>query len=519
MQNLYDANYYRNYNGQAYGRTEEWLSFFGAIADNIVNQLNPKTVLDVGCAFGLLVECLRDREVDAYGLDISEYAVSQSRTDIMRYLHVGSVLEPFTRKYELVVSIEVVEHIVEADCDRLIENLCKASDQVLISTIPDDFDDPTHFNVQPPIYWIKKFARCGFEPDLEFDAAFLTPYAILFRRRKSKYTNGVQEIYGAKKLQDLEISRLKHERNLLKEQEALQQTQIEALQEELSEKNQIITLSEDHIKNVEYNLAIETKARIYFENIVTSYQASVWWSIIRPFRIILRAFKLIFPLAPNLILESFEEKSLTIDAQKFKKWAILEIVKEEENKPQISLYGEIRGEKIRLPMIKIRYQNSNVIWLARSKSDVEKFNFSITRGEFTTLKFYHVSHLYAWFNIFRDRWQRGRGLVAATKLGLRTSLSFFQGGIGKTLNEFWPEVSQPDENYERWLDKHDYNKVDNDFRNWFAGIKIKPKISIILPTYNSNLKYLASAVKSVQEQSYANWQLCIVDDGSTDKAV
>ena len=57
---LYDAPYYDNYNGEAYGRTEHWLTFFDNIADNIVRSLQPKSVLDVGCAFGLLVERLRD---------------------------------------------------------------------------------------------------------------------------------------------------------------------------------------------------------------------------------------------------------------------------------------------------------------------------------------------------------------------------------------------------------------------------------------------------------------------------
>ena len=36
---LYNENYYQNYNGDDYGRNEKWFSFFGNIADNIVEKM------------------------------------------------------------------------------------------------------------------------------------------------------------------------------------------------------------------------------------------------------------------------------------------------------------------------------------------------------------------------------------------------------------------------------------------------------------------------------------------------
>jgi len=44
-----------------------------------------------------------------------------------------------------------------------------------------------------------------------------------------------------------------------------------------------------------------------------------------------------------------------------------------------------------------------------------------------------------------------------------------------------------------------------------------PTISLVMPTYKSDLGYLKQAIDSVCAQHYPHWQLCIVDDGSADR--
>jgi hypothetical protein len=181
---LYDSDYFAEGCGIPYGRNQHWLDFFGKIADRIITEMQPQSVLDAGCAMGILVESLRDRGVEAYGVDISEYAIEQARADIRPYCHVASLTAPLPRRYDLIVCIEVLEHMPQAESEQAIVQICAATDDVLVSTTPLDYKEATHFNVQPPEYWAAHFGRQGFVRDVDFDAGFITPWAVRYRRTR-----------------------------------------------------------------------------------------------------------------------------------------------------------------------------------------------------------------------------------------------------------------------------------------------------------------------------------------------
>ncbi len=181
---LFDARYYATGCGRKYERDEEWLAFFGGIADRIIADIGPQTVLDAGCALGFLVEGLRDRGVEAFGRDVSAFAIENVHPSIRPYCEMGSIAEPFSRRYDLIVSIEVLEHMPVEDARAAIVNMCRFTDDVLFSSTPFDYKEVTHFNVQPPEYWAELFAQQGFYRDVDFDASFITEWAVRFRRRQ-----------------------------------------------------------------------------------------------------------------------------------------------------------------------------------------------------------------------------------------------------------------------------------------------------------------------------------------------
>ncbi len=175
--------YYRNCCGQPYERNDAWLGFFGKVADRIVAEIAPKTVMDAGCAIGLLVETLRARGVDAEGIDLSTWAIEHASDAAKPFVREGSITEPFGRRYDLIACIEVLEHMPPEDAEKAIANFAAHTSDVLFSSTPFDYKEPTHVNVRMPEDWAESFARHGFYRDVDFDASFVTKWAVRFTKR------------------------------------------------------------------------------------------------------------------------------------------------------------------------------------------------------------------------------------------------------------------------------------------------------------------------------------------------
>ncbi len=516
---LYDRNYYENYNGEAYGRSKQWLEFFGAISSNVIESLRPTTVLDAGCAYGLLVETLRDQGVEAFGIDVSEFAISQARSDIKKYLSVHSLLEPFERHYDLIVSIEVIEHIKEEDSDTAIQNMCNAADRILLATTPDDFDDPTHFNVNPPIYWIKKFSKYGFEPEINYHAGFLTPYAMLFRKCEGAAKSQVHALFGEKKLQDFDYSRVVHERNLQKSEIAILKKNIDRKEALAKDLQATIADSQTHISNLEDVVEVEKKARVYYQSVVERYHSSIFWKLGKPVRILMRLFAALRPILPRLLANSAGTPRASCSADLLGSWGLIHAEMANDENFVFNLTANMGKSSERISAVPIVGEGSDRLWVFKKMVDAVGYEVEIPSIKIMQISIFRVSPVYAWTKLLLYRWRIGKGGGAALRFGLRLLKFAVLSNSSGMLDEIWPTPSKPDQDYEAWVKRFDCQGVHEFVKDWIDALQYKPLISIILPTYNSNKAFLSAAVQSVIGQSYQHWQLCIADDASSDEDV
>ena len=100
------------------------------IAEDFVRHFNLKPgdrVLDVGCAKGFLVKDLMKvcPGLEAFGLDISEYALMHCEPEVVGRLHLGSADKlPFPdRSFNAVISINTVHNFERADAIRAVREI------------------------------------------------------------------------------------------------------------------------------------------------------------------------------------------------------------------------------------------------------------------------------------------------------------------------------------------------------------------------------------------------------------
>ena len=181
MTNNYDKAYFDKYYPPYNEGVAHWHSFFGALANYIKLTINPITVLDVGCAKGFLVGELRKRDVMAWGIDSSVYAVRNATSDAENYVSLQAASDVLPMRYSLITCIEVLEHLPEDEALRALDNICTHTDAVMFSSSPLDHDEPTHINVHPTRYWIERFTERGFYRDPRNEPTHIIPWMMTWR--------------------------------------------------------------------------------------------------------------------------------------------------------------------------------------------------------------------------------------------------------------------------------------------------------------------------------------------------
>ncbi len=263
----YGGAYYASHLGgeDSYSwESDSWREFFTRMARRILDLHPATTILDVGCAKGLLVQAFVKSGADAYGLDISEHAVASAHPDVRDRLRVGSATEAIEGRYDLITCIEVLEHMEASQALDAMDAMCAATDRIVFSSSPLDLAEPTHINVHETHQWVAWFADRGFYRRTDVDLGFITPWAVMLERATlsqrevvDRYESVVGPLIGetlAKREALLsahrEISRLEEDggaTQALAEQVAL----VKSFEKEVMEARHAQLLHRDHVVGIE----------------------------------------------------------------------------------------------------------------------------------------------------------------------------------------------------------------------------------------------------------------------------
>jgi cyclopropane fatty-acyl-phospholipid synthase-like methyltransferase len=136
-------------------------------------------VLDYGCAKGYLVKALRLLDINAYGVDISEYAIRKSDSDIEDYLNLITDIDDqkIYQNFSHIIAKDVFEHLNEKQIKFLLNNWAQQGTRVFFAVpisydyngsfvIPQMHNDITHITIKPKEWWEDIVTECGF--DLQF---------------------------------------------------------------------------------------------------------------------------------------------------------------------------------------------------------------------------------------------------------------------------------------------------------------------------------------------------------------
>jgi len=180
LSGLYDEDYFENgiKTGKSCYSNYRWLpGLTMSMAKAIVQHLSLDTsdrVLDYGCSKGFLVKALRKMDIDAYGCDLSLYAISNCDPEISslcKLITERDALPYDDDFFDYIITKDVLEHIPEERLTELIQ-LASTKAKRMFHIIPlgnDDgsfvipaySDDPTHVTIKTADWWKNLFTKNG----------------------------------------------------------------------------------------------------------------------------------------------------------------------------------------------------------------------------------------------------------------------------------------------------------------------------------------------------------------------
>ena len=155
------------YNTDFYNDHQKYRVLYDFIGDIIYVTFEPKSVIDLGCGAGFLLERLRSQGVSKiYGIDGSKDATNSWPEHMQDVLEVKNLMDfKPQERYDVAVCMEVAEHIPKDKSLKLVTKVTESSKKFIWWTAaPPGQGGTGHINCQDMCYWIRLFEQCGFTP-------------------------------------------------------------------------------------------------------------------------------------------------------------------------------------------------------------------------------------------------------------------------------------------------------------------------------------------------------------------
>jgi len=156
--------------GKAYDqRFFDWVNFTAArsarhVISILITQIRPSNVLDVGCGQGAWLAVWRELGViDVVGVD-GGYVAQEALLIPREQFLARDLAERFCldRRFDLVQSLEVAEHLAPQASADFVNSLCAHGDVVLFSAAQPGQGGEGHVNERSLSAWAREFARRGY---------------------------------------------------------------------------------------------------------------------------------------------------------------------------------------------------------------------------------------------------------------------------------------------------------------------------------------------------------------------
>lgn len=148
------------------------------MAHHLIQELpitKGQRVLDFGCAKGFLVKAFRILDVEAWGVDVSEYAIAHADAEVREFCF-ESDRDPSTlfawefKQVDWVIAKDVLEHLTEDELRAFLKTATEFSQRMFVAVplgngerfvVPAYDADVTHRLAKPANWWIQTFNTNG----------------------------------------------------------------------------------------------------------------------------------------------------------------------------------------------------------------------------------------------------------------------------------------------------------------------------------------------------------------------